>query len=176
MFLPAAGTEQVVQQRLDVFPARGADLPDHAACSAVTAIAPQGLAHRVGYGVDVVGAAQAAGGVAGQVSGGLPGGGQLRDRLVRCWWLMRRTSPAARISSISISSSGSWPLIVVPFAAAAITACAAYARRAIPACPAASTRMAYSSPLSVNSTVRVRGTGCRARRRPARPGRPGCCR
>jgi len=30
MFLIAAGTEQVVQQRLDVFPARGADLPDHA--------------------------------------------------------------------------------------------------------------------------------------------------
>jgi hypothetical protein len=44
---------------------------------------------------------------------------------------MRRTSPAAFISSISISSSGSWPLIVVPFAAAASAACSAYARRAI---------------------------------------------
>jgi len=82
---------------------------------------------------------------------------------------MRRTSPAARISSISTSSSGSWPLIVVPFAAAASAACAAYARRAIPARPAASTRIAYSSPVSVNSTTRVRGTGCRARRRPCPP-------
>jgi hypothetical protein len=29
MFFPAAWTKEVVEQRLDVFPARGADLPDH---------------------------------------------------------------------------------------------------------------------------------------------------
>jgi hypothetical protein len=29
MFFVAAGTEQVVKERLDVLPARGADLPDH---------------------------------------------------------------------------------------------------------------------------------------------------
>ena len=90
--------------------------------------------------------------------------------------VMRRTSPAARISSVSTSSSGSWPLIALPFAAASSTTVATYARRAIPARPAASMRCAYSSPLSVNSTPRVRGTGCRARRLPARPCRPGCCR
>ena len=34
VFLVAAGTEQVIQQRFDVFPARGADLPDHPATAA----------------------------------------------------------------------------------------------------------------------------------------------
>ena len=79
---------------------------------------------------------------------------------------MRRTSPAARISSISTCPSGSWSPMGLPFAAAASTAWAAYARRASPARPAASAMTAYSSPVSVNSTRRVRGTGCRARRRP----------
>ena len=35
VFLVAAGTEQVIQQRLDVLPARGADLPDHPVTVAV---------------------------------------------------------------------------------------------------------------------------------------------
>ena len=37
VFLVAAGTEQVVQQRFDVLPARGADLPDHPVTVAATA-------------------------------------------------------------------------------------------------------------------------------------------
>ena len=82
MFLPAAGTEQVIQQRFDVLPARGADLPDHPVTAATAASLTQGLAYGVGNRVDVVGAADDPGGVAGQVPGGLPGGVQLRDRLV----------------------------------------------------------------------------------------------
>lgn len=37
VFLVAAGTEQVVQQRLDVLPARVTDLPDHLVTAATTA-------------------------------------------------------------------------------------------------------------------------------------------
>jgi len=37
VFLTAAGTEQVIQQRLDVLPARGADLSDHPVTAAATA-------------------------------------------------------------------------------------------------------------------------------------------
>jgi hypothetical protein len=37
VFLVAAGTEQVIQQRFDVLPARGADLPDHLVTVAATA-------------------------------------------------------------------------------------------------------------------------------------------
>ena len=37
VFLVAAGTEQVVQQRFDVLPARGADLPDHPATATTAA-------------------------------------------------------------------------------------------------------------------------------------------
>jgi hypothetical protein len=70
--------------------------------------------------------------------------------------LMRRTSPAACISSVSTCSSGSWPVMALRFAAAVITALAAYAARASPACLAASVMMAYSSPLSVISTRRAR--------------------
>ena len=73
MFLMAARTEQVVQQRLDVFPSRGADLPDHAV-TVVTATSPEGFSHGVGYLVDVVGVADALGRVGGQVPGRLPGG------------------------------------------------------------------------------------------------------
>src|SRR5579859_1043955 len=43
----------------------------------------------------------------------------------------------------------------------------------MPACLAASTRRAYSSAFRVNSTVRVRGTGCRGRRLPCPPGPAG---
>ncbi len=53
-----------------------------------------------------------------------------------------------------------------PFAAAATTTWAMYALRASPALLAAASMTAYSSPVSVTSTRRVRGTGCRARRRP----------
>jgi hypothetical protein len=37
MFLVASGTEQVIKERLDVLPARGVDLPDHATAFAVIA-------------------------------------------------------------------------------------------------------------------------------------------
>jgi len=37
MFLVAAGTEQIIQERLDVLPARGADLPDHVVAFVVIA-------------------------------------------------------------------------------------------------------------------------------------------
>src|SRR5271166_6632800 len=43
----------------------------------------------------------------------------------------------------------------------------------MPACLAASTRRPYSWAFRVNSTVRVRGTGCRARRLPCPPGQAG---
>src|ERR1700688_4234390 len=79
---------------------------------------------------------------------------------------MRRTSPPARISSISACRSDSRLSRGPPFAAAASTAWAMYALRASPARLAAASMTAYSSPVSVISTRRVRGTGCRARRRP----------
>ena len=43
VFLPAAGTEQVVQQRFDVLPARGADLPDHPITVVVAVTVTEGL-------------------------------------------------------------------------------------------------------------------------------------
>jgi len=58
MFFLASGTKEVIEQRLDVFPARGADLPDHRRRRDPS---PQCFAYRVGYGVDVVGAARALG-------------------------------------------------------------------------------------------------------------------
>jgi len=35
MFFPAAGTKEVIEQRLDVFPVWGADLPDHPVTAAL---------------------------------------------------------------------------------------------------------------------------------------------
>ena len=46
VFLVAAGTEQVVQQRLDVLPARGADLPDHAVTVVTANLTPGPCARR----------------------------------------------------------------------------------------------------------------------------------
>ena len=132
MFFMAARTEQVIQQRLDVFPARGTDLPDHAVTVAASANLTQGLAHGVGYGVDVVGVADALGRVAGQVSGGLPGRVELGGCLVEVGG-DAATSPAARINSISTCLSDSWPSAYLPFAAAASTAWPTQAPRARPA-------------------------------------------
>jgi hypothetical protein len=82
VFLPPPGTVQVVDERLDALPARGADLPDHPVTAPPPRALPEGFAHGVGNLVDVAGAADGPGGVAGQVPGGLPGGVQLRGRLV----------------------------------------------------------------------------------------------
>ena len=46
VFLVAAGTEQVIQQRLDVLPARGADLPDHPVTVSTTSFIPGPCAPR----------------------------------------------------------------------------------------------------------------------------------
>jgi hypothetical protein len=65
---------------------------------------PQSLAHGVGYRVQVLGAAQGVGGVAGQVPAGCP----VAVRFAAAWdklTPMRWTNPAARISSISACRS-----------------------------------------------------------------------
>ena len=43
VFLVAAGTEQVIHQRFDMFPARGADLPDHPVTVATAELYPRAL-------------------------------------------------------------------------------------------------------------------------------------
>jgi hypothetical protein len=77
---------------------------------------------------------------------------------------IRRTSPAARISSVSACRNGASAGFISPRAAANV-ACAAYAPLAIPACAADSPTSPYSSSVSPNRTLRARRTACRDRRR-----------
>ena len=87
-------------------------------------------------------------------------------QVCRSSWRVACSRSAARISSISARRSDSRSPRGPSFAAAASTAWAMYALRASPARLAAASMIVYSSLVSVNSTRRVRGTCCRARRRP----------
>jgi len=76
-----SGTKEVIEQRLDVFPARGADLPDHRRRRDPS---PQCFALPRSATASMLSARRAlSAGPAGQLSGRLPGCGQLGHRLFK---------------------------------------------------------------------------------------------